>query len=442
MMMVAFSVELELGRDITAIVTVVPLSGFNLFLLAILVNLLLGHIAINCHRMAANEGSSRSPVSTNSRPQHREALKDHVFRWRHQVTDSGSNSYSNEHDKAEIQASTTTTPAAAAAPVTLLKHDRYQFTLFGKSFITTIIIASIFLVVAGVFLLTFVFHFKGLVGLLLGNAADNSYSVVSTGTTVPRASGDPHSFIVRWIQVCFFGFGVVMPLLFLLIMLIVWLIPMSVTGYQQLMVAAEVANAWNAIDVFVISVVAALFEIEQFADFIIGDVCDGINEVLKVCCDEQLDGDDKCFDVTASLLPMFWVLGLASCVMFFFGLGLLKISQRSLHERRNDHDDNNDHDNDDHRQHRTTHKSDHGEHYIWRSLHSSVDEQSNRQEEEDEQVSAMNATQRLPNSVTSPVTTKIASLESYECDYSYGDLMCGCAVNCCCFLGIIEQVEL
>ena len=81
------------------------------------------------------------------------------------------------------------------------------------------------------------------------------------------------------------------------------------------------------------AVVAALFEIEEFAAFIIGDVCDGLNVILEQCCDEQLGGDDKCFDVTASLLPRFWVLGLAACLLFFFGLGLLKVAQQAMRER-------------------------------------------------------------------------------------------------------------
>ena len=38
----------------------------------------------------------------------------------------------------------------------------------------------------------------------------------------------------------------------------------------------------------------------QFAAFIIGDKCDGINAIL-VRIDDKLNGDDKCIDVIASL---------------------------------------------------------------------------------------------------------------------------------------------
>ena len=182
-------------------------------------------------------------------------------------------------------------------------------------------------------MLTFVFHFKGLVGFILKSDSDPEYSLVTTGTAVSSATGDPNSFIVRWIQACFFGFGVVMPLFFLFLMLIVWVIPLRLTSYRKVVVFAEVANAWNAIDVFVVSVVAALFEIQQFAEFIIGDSCDAINELLEEK-NPNPNGDNKCFDVTAGLLTNFWVLGLAAVMMMTFGLWLLRMAQNDLTARR------------------------------------------------------------------------------------------------------------
>ena len=42
--------------------------------------------------------------------------------------------------------------------------------------------------------------------------------------------------------------------------------------------------------------------LKQFAAFIVGDSCDGINKLLEKFLDSQLDGDDLCFDVVAVLL--------------------------------------------------------------------------------------------------------------------------------------------
>ena len=42
-------------------------------------------------------------------------------------------------------------------------------------------------------------------------------------------------------------------------------------------VIMEVSSAWNSLDVFIVSVIAALVEIRQFASFIVGDKCNFLN---------------------------------------------------------------------------------------------------------------------------------------------------------------------
>ncbi len=51
---------------------------------------------------------------------------------------------------------------------------------------------------------------------------------------------------------------------------------------NKLFVAAEILSAWSTVDVFVVSIVAALMEIRQFAQFMLGGHCDEINKILKV----------------------------------------------------------------------------------------------------------------------------------------------------------------
>jgi hypothetical protein len=317
MMMVAFHVEMYISSGIAIIITVVPKSGFNLFLLSVLTSLGLGHIAMGCHRMDSEDKIRASNTDKN-------AMKEHIFERK---------VYENSLSSNIINTVETQPTNSRSDKKRLMVSKCFKFTAFGKVLITVSIIASIFLVIAGVFMLTFVFHFKGLVGFILGSDDDPKYSLVTTGTAVSTATGAPNSFIVRWIQACFFGFGVAMPLMFLCCMLVAWVIPLRLSSYRKLVVLAEVANAWNAIDVFVVSVVAALFEIQQFAEFIIGDSCDAINELLEEK-NPNPDGDNKCFDVTAGLLPKFWVLGLAAGMMMTFGIWLLRMAQQDLNNRR------------------------------------------------------------------------------------------------------------
>lgn len=102
-------------------------------------------------------------------------------------------------------------------------------------------------------------------------------------------------------QASLFLFGQAMPFAVLLTMLILWVVPMTLAAQRSLFVLAEVLNAWSTLDVFCIAIAAALLEIQQFAAFIVGDSCDGINVILAEYFDTQLEGDDKCFDVVAQL---------------------------------------------------------------------------------------------------------------------------------------------
>lgn len=71
-----------------------------------------------------------------------------------------------------------------------------------------------------------------------------------------------------------------MPFTCLIVMLIMFLVPLSIKAQSRFFVLAEITNAWSAMEVFVLSVVAALLEIQQFAAFIIGSKCDAINAII------------------------------------------------------------------------------------------------------------------------------------------------------------------
>jgi hypothetical protein len=285
MMMVAFHVELEIAPGLSVIVTVLPKSGFNNFLLATMISLGLGHIVLACHRLGTD--CKVSPTDSS-----KEALMNHVFSWNVRSSTGGMSSSSSSF--ASSHSSFSTQPGNEIAP------RRVRISSWGKAAVLIGILTTVLIVIAGAYLFTFAFHFKGLTGYLLKSDADVDYSLISTGTSMASATGNPDSFNVRWIQAAFFGFGIVMPLGFLAVLAVLWVCPLSLSGFRQFVVLAEVTNAWNAIDVFVVSIIAALLEIHQFAMFIIGDSCDSINKVLKQNMPE-LGSDATCFDVTASI---------------------------------------------------------------------------------------------------------------------------------------------
>lgn len=215
-----------------------------------------------------------------------------------------------------------------------LLTQEVRITRLGAWTIALILAASIFALLAGVWLRTMGFHFEGLTGYMLKSAAYVDYSYVSVGTSLPAHSGVPNSFAIRWLQASYFLFGVAMPLAFLLSLVVLWLVPLTLRSQRQLHVLSEVLNAWSTLDVFCVSIVAALLEIQQFAAFIVGDSCDGINQLLaKPTADEKLEGDDKCFDVQAYVKTASWVLFLAAALLIVLGVPSLAAAHATIKRR-------------------------------------------------------------------------------------------------------------
>jgi hypothetical protein len=133
--------------------------------------------------------------------------------------------------------------------------------------------------------------------------------------------------------VSYFAFALVMPLMFLAALLCLWVTPLKLKTQKTAVVLTEVLNAWNALDVFVVSIVAALMEIQQFAAFIVGENCDAINAALAEFYDEELEGDDKCFDVVATLKSDAWLLYIAAFMLIVAGLGVLGMCRTAVAER-------------------------------------------------------------------------------------------------------------
>jgi hypothetical protein len=110
-------------------------------------------------------------------------------------------------------------------------------------------------------------------------------------------------------------------------------VPLTINRQRQLFVLSEIFNAWSTLDVFCVSIVAALLEIQQFAAFIVGDSCDQINEILAKYLDQKLDGDDKCFDVVAYVKDDSWALFIASGLMIIVGSVFLAIGHHAVQQR-------------------------------------------------------------------------------------------------------------
>ncbi len=124
-----------------------------------------------------------------------------------------------------------------------------------------VIVFTIGCSLAGAFLTTFEFVFEGLTGFLLQDAATVQYSFVTLGLAFPDATGYPTSFGTRWLQACYFIFGLAMPLLTLTACLCMWFVPLTIERQQFMQVCTEILNAWSALDVFGLAVIAGVLQL-------------------------------------------------------------------------------------------------------------------------------------------------------------------------------------
>ena len=136
------------------------------------------------------------------------------------------------------------------------KHGRGLVKLtkrFRRTVLFTLLLAFV-LICVGVGLKSFHFKFNGVAGTALGDDRVRSLSLVSIGQQIPHSVRDSSSFGIYWIQTCYFFFALVAPIVCLLSMVTLFLVPMRLKQQQKVFMVAEVANAWSAIEVFVIAI--------------------------------------------------------------------------------------------------------------------------------------------------------------------------------------------
>ena len=156
------------------------------------------------------------------------------------------------------------------------------------------------------------------------------------GAAIPYTSSRAPAAALGFFQTFFFAVCLVVPLLWLLLLALLWLVPLHAATQHRLLVAAEIAHAWSALDVFLLTLVASLLELDQFSQFIVGSECDGVNRLLSRYFSPLVSGEPRCFVVDAQLEPGVWLLFAASLVSMASGHLVMHGGARALsdHERR------------------------------------------------------------------------------------------------------------
>jgi hypothetical protein len=174
----------------------------------------------------------------------------------------------------------------------------------------------------------------GISGWMLGDGWDtDNWSIWEVGKNIPLSSRDPSGIGVRWIQVTYFTFSMFMPVAFLLFMIFLYLKPLTLRSHKAIHVLVEIFYAWSGVDIFIVSILAAVLQISQLAESLVGDRCDFLLPFLHDYMHDALDGNDKCFVVLAEYKFGSVVLVIAAILLALLGLLTILISSSALSDR-------------------------------------------------------------------------------------------------------------
>ena len=88
-----------------------------------------------------------------------------------------------------------------------------------------------------------------------------------------------------------------LPLVSCILLLALWVTPLTLQIQKRLFYTAEIVCAWSAMEVFLVALVGSLLEISQFAKFMVGSACDPLADVLILLIPEA----PVCFDSRVSV---------------------------------------------------------------------------------------------------------------------------------------------
>ncbi|EAX89982.1 hypothetical protein TVAG_124530 [Trichomonas vaginalis G3] len=216
---------------------------------------------------------------------------------------------------------------------------KYVSNKFYKVIPVILILISGGLLGIGLVSISFSFNFVGLAGYalnLLDTPHEKHYSVIDLALKLPDAAQYPNSFTIRFTQALYIVIAIIMPIMHVVTLFIMWVIPMTYRAQKRIYVAAEVMYAWACLDVFIISILAAVLEISQFARFMVGDKCDQIDPIIKMFFANEplINGHETCFDVVTTLNEGSWYLFSAAVAHTIATLLVNFFARKALDERK------------------------------------------------------------------------------------------------------------
>ena len=204
--------------------------------------------------------------------------------------------------------------------------------------VSIIFFITLALVITGGILLSFAFHYTGLVGYVL-DIFDipiiRDLGALIIEFVLPEAyEFEPQALFT---QVVYFATVYVIPLTFLFFAGILWFVPMPRKAQKFFYAIAEILNAWSCVEIFILGLLGTVTAIKHFTQFIMDDKFSTIEPLVKKYFSKILNGDDTFFKVDSSFNIGFWLFMPGAILFIITAFTILKVSRDVINERQPDH---------------------------------------------------------------------------------------------------------
>ena len=182
---------------------------------------------------------------------------------------------------------------------------------------------------------SFSFHFKALAGESLKWIEPGSevrklslfkllHDLSATSTLLDDEKLTTGAFLgISYMQGTTVLFSLILPLTLVLFLFVLLFIPMNLRDQKIFYYMIRVVSSLSSLDVFAVSIIAAVAQLEQFSLFIQGDQCNFIVNHF----------DTDCFRVTTELLPASWILFSSAILILIVSQLVFAICEQALLER-------------------------------------------------------------------------------------------------------------
>ena len=131
-----------------------------------------------------------------------------------------------------------------------------------------------------------------------------------------------------FLTISYYAFGIVLPLVRVLVITVLWAAPLSARGKQVAHEVCSLCGSWSALDVFVVTVILCRWEISAFIGALVEDDCGIIEDIIGMACLEL-----TCYLLEGTwflLAALFFVTAANRTCMFVYNR---KIKAQELHNR-------------------------------------------------------------------------------------------------------------